>query len=115
MEKSHDSNHALYSVIASLNTPEECAQFFEDLCTPKELISLEQRLDVAAFLEQGLPYLEIMARTGASSATISRVRRFMLDNGAGGVMKEVISQHGLNVPSTETSTPLEEVDLSLDI
>lgn len=97
MEKSHNKNHELFKVIASLNSSEECASFFEDLCTPKELISIEQRLDVAMFLEQGLPYLEIMTRTGASSATISRVRRFMLDNGNGGIMKDIIADHGLNI------------------
>lgn len=95
MDKVHEKNHVLYSVIEALESPEQCALFFEDLCTTKELISLEQRLDVATYLEQGLPYLEIMAKTGASSATISRVRHYMLDDGNGGVMKSVIRKHGL--------------------
>lgn len=106
MDKMHEKNHVLFQVISSIQTPEQCALFFEDLCTPKELISLEQRLDVAAYLEQGLPYLEIMARTGASSATISRVRHFMLDGGNGGVMKSVIAEHGLNEKISES--PKEE-------
>ena len=69
---------------------------FDDLCTPTELRSLEQRFDVAVYLQQGLVYLDILDKTGASSATISRVRRSMLDNGAGGVMQEVIQRHGLH-------------------
>ena len=66
------------------------------VCTPTELRSLEQRFDVAVYLQQGLVYLDILDKTGASSATISRVRRSMLDNGAGGVMREVIQRHGLH-------------------
>ena len=48
------------------------------------------------YLQQGLVYLDILEKTGASSATISRVRRSMLDNGAGGVMQEVIVREGLD-------------------
>lgn len=96
MEKTHQPNHHLYQLIADLSGPEECAKFFEDLCTPKELISLEQRLDVGIYLKQGLAYLEILEKTGASSATISRVRRHMLDCGSGGVMDELITQAGLD-------------------
>jgi len=81
---------ALYETILKLKDLEECQKFFEDLCTPTELRSMEQRFDVAVYLQQGLVYLDILERTGASSATISRVRRSMLDNGAGGVMREVI-------------------------
>ena len=74
---------ALYETIMKLRTPEECYRFFADLCTPVELRSMEQRFDVAV-------YLDILEKTGASSATISRVRRSMLDGGAGGVMRDVI-------------------------
>ena len=76
-------------------------RFFDDLCTPTELRSLEQRFDVAVYLEQGLVYLDILEKTGASSATISRVRRAMLDNGAGGVMQSVLAREGLYVPKEE--------------
>ena len=69
---------------------------FDDLCTPTELRSLEQRFDVAVYLQQGLVYLDILEKTGASSATISRVRRSMLDNGAGGIMREVIQRETLH-------------------
>ena len=81
---------ALYETIMKLRTPEECYRFFADLCTPVELRSMEQRFDVAVYLQQGLVYLDILDKTGASSATISRVRRSMLDGGAGGVMRDVI-------------------------
>lgn len=81
---------ALYETILKLKSAEECRKFFEDLCTPVELRAMEQRFDVAVYLQQGLVYLDILEKTGASSATISRVRRSMLDGGAGGVMREVI-------------------------
>jgi TrpR-related protein YerC/YecD len=86
---------ALYETILKLKDEDECRRFFEDLCTPVELRSMEQRFDVAVYLQQGKVYLEILEKTGASSATISRVRRSMLDNGAGGVMREVILREGL--------------------
>lgn len=54
---------------------EECYSFFEDLCTVNELLSLSQRFEVAAMLKDGKTYLEIAEKTGASTATISRVNR----------------------------------------
>ena len=90
----------LYDVITKIKDAEECRRFFEDLCTPTELRSIEQRLDVAIYLQQGLVYLDILEKTGASSATISRVRRYMLDNGAGGVMEELIRREGLAEPNS---------------
>ena len=86
---------ALYETILKLRDIDECCRFFDDLCTPTELRSLEQRFDVAVYLQQGLVYLDILEKTGASSATISRVRRSMLDNGAGGVMQQVIQRERL--------------------
>lgn len=86
----------LYRAILQLRDEEECYQFFQDLCTVAELRSMEQRFEVASLLDDGMIYNEILERTGASSATISRVRRSMLDNGAGGVMREVIQRHGLH-------------------
>ena len=85
---------ALYETIMKLKDVDECCRFFDDLCTPTELRSMEQRFDVAVYLQQGLVYLDILDKTGASSATISRVRRAMLDNGAGGVMQQVIIREG---------------------
>jgi TrpR-related protein YerC/YecD len=98
MEKTEEKGRsmALYETIMKLKSPEECLKFFEDLCTPAELRAMEQRFDVAIYLQQGLVYLDILEKTGASSATISRVRRSMLDGGAGGVMREVILREGLS-------------------
>ena len=92
---------ALYETILKLKDPQECQRFFEDLCTPIELRSMEQRFDVAVYLQQGLVYLDILEKTGASSATISRVRRSMLEGGAGGVMQEVILRAGLHEAEKE--------------
>ena len=91
---------ALCETILKLKDLDEC-RFFDDLCTPTELRSLEQRFDVAVYLQQGLVYLDILEKTGASSATISRVRRAMLDNGAGGVMQDVIIREGLGEPKAD--------------
>lgn len=65
----------LFDAILCLNTKEECYDFFEDLCTVNELLSLSQRFEVAAMLRQRRTYLEIAEKTGASTATISRVNR----------------------------------------
>ena len=85
---------ALYETILKLKDLDECCRFFDDLCTPTELRSMEQRFDVAVYLQQGMVYLDILEKTGASSATISRVRRSLLDNGAGGIMQKVIIREG---------------------
>ena len=89
---------ALYETSLKLKDLDECCRFFEDLCTPTELQAMEQRFDVAVYLQQGLVYLDILEKTGASSATISRVRRSMLENGAGGVMQDIIIREGLDQP-----------------
>ena len=105
MEKTEERARslALYETIAKLKDAEECRRFFEDLCTPVELRSMEQRFDVAGYLQQGLVYLDILQKTGASSATVSRVRRAMLDGGAGGIMREVIARAGLEQSETNTT------------
>ena len=66
---------ALYETIAKLKDAEECCRFFEDLCTANEQRTMEQRFDVALLLDEGRVYTEILEKTGASSATISRVNR----------------------------------------
>ena len=73
----------LYKAILMLQDEEECYNFFQDLCTVSELRSMEQRFEVASLLESGMIYNEILERTGASSATISRVNR-SLQYGSGG-------------------------------
>ncbi len=65
----------LFQAVLSLKTPEECAQFFDDLCTVPELKALSQRLEVARMLSKKQVYSDIVAETGASTATISRVNR----------------------------------------
>ena len=65
----------LFDAILSLQNKEECYAFFEDLCTVNELLSLSQRFEVAAMLKEGKTYLDIAEKTGASTATISRVNR----------------------------------------
>ena len=99
--KRTERSTALYETILKLKDPEECRRFFRDLCTPTELRALEQRFNVAIYLQQGLVYLDILDKTGASSATISRVRRAMLDTGAGGVMREVLPREGLGQAPTQ--------------
>ena len=78
-----EKSDGLYRAILTLKTEEEVYQFFQDLCTVTELRAMEQRFDVAVLLQQGRIYNDILERTGASSATISRVNR-SLSYGFGG-------------------------------
>jgi TrpR-related protein YerC/YecD len=82
MGKSIDFKN-LYSAILSLENEEDCKIFFEDICTMKELETMSQRLEVANLLSKGNNYQEISQKTGASTATISRVNK-CLNYGAGG-------------------------------
>ena len=68
-------NEKMYEAILSLQSVDECMRFFDDLCTVTELMAMEQRSQVAICLNQGMIYNDILAETGASSATISRVNR----------------------------------------
>ena len=65
----------LFDSILSLKDREECYVFFEDICTVNELLSLSQRVEVANMLREQRTYLDIAEKTGASTATISRVNR----------------------------------------
>jgi TrpR-related protein YerC/YecD len=65
----------LFNAILSLQDLEECYRFFDDLCTINEIQSLAQRLEVARMLQEGKTYHKIETETGASTATISRVKR----------------------------------------
>lgn len=76
-------NDQLCSAVLKLQTVEECYQFFEDICTISELKAMSQRLEVAKMLQRRHTYEEIVSRTGASTATISRVKR-CLNYGADG-------------------------------
>ena len=63
----------LFEAVLQLENVEECYQFFEDVCTINELLSLSQRFEVAKMLTENKTYLEIAEQTGASTATISSV------------------------------------------
>ena len=78
-----ERNDEMYQAILTLETVEECKKFFDDLCTVTELQAMEQRFQVAVLLHEGNIYNDILEKTGASSATISRVNR-SLQYGADG-------------------------------
>lgn len=76
----------LFEAILLLDNIEECYDFFEDTCTISEIKAMAQRLEVARMLREGKTYTEISERTGASTATISRINR-ALNYGADGYKK----------------------------
>jgi TrpR-related protein YerC/YecD len=71
----NESVDQLFEAVLSLKDKEECYIFFEDVCTVNELLSLSQRFEVAKMLREQKTYLDIADKTGASTATISRVNR----------------------------------------
>lgn len=71
----NDITDRLFNCILSLNNIEECYRLFEDLCTVHEIQAIAQRMEVARMLEEKNTYIEIAEKTGASTATISRVNR----------------------------------------
>ena len=73
-----DAVNELFDAILLLKDREECYRFFEDVCTVNELLSLSQRFEVARMLTEKRTYLEIADKTGASTATISRVNRSLM-------------------------------------
>lgn len=72
-----DAIDDLFKGILLLENVEECYRFFDDLCTVSELKALAQRFQVAKMLKSGNTYNDIVEKTGASTATISRVKRFL--------------------------------------
>lgn len=88
----------LIQAVLQLETMEDAYRFFEDVCTIQELKSIAQRIEVAALLRSKVTYQEIAKRTGASTATISRVNR-ALTYGADGynrVLDALERQHLLD-------------------
>ena len=84
MEKIHTREvDAFFDAILALNNREECYRFFEDALTVKEILDIAQRLKAAKMLKNGKSYTEVIAETGMSTATISRVSK-ALERGAGG-------------------------------
>ena len=82
----NDALDSLFEAILALDSMEECYDFFEDLCTVPELKAISQRFKVATLLLDGNVYSSIVAQTGASTATISRVNR-LLSYGCDGYKK----------------------------
>ncbi len=91
MPKSQKRHHdtALYEAISKLRDRDECIRFFEELCTPTEMRSLEQRFEVACCLLKDQVYTKILESTGASSATISRVKRTIVEDSSGAVCRAI--------------------------
>lgn len=100
---------ALYEAVLSLKTPEECKAFFADLCTAKELTEFSSRLEVARLLDRGVNYHDIVERTGASTATISRVSKAL--SGEAGGYRTALSR--LGAPSLRTARENENTDMPL--
>ncbi len=80
--KKHETE-MLVKALLSVETEEECVSFLEDLCTFKEIDSMAQRFQVARLLKEGKTFQEIVDKTGASTATISRVNRCLLYGNGG--------------------------------
>jgi len=74
---------SLAEAFLAMETPEECRALLRDLTTPAELEALVDRWRVVRYLDQGVPYREIHARTGVSVTTIGRVARFLEDGNGG--------------------------------
>ena len=85
----------MYKAVLAIRDEAECKRFFEELCSPTELKSMEQRFEVAVCLEQNMVYTEILKKTGTSTATISRVKRNILENKEGSIMEDLILRCGL--------------------
>ena len=91
MAKDHPPGKSgLYQAILRLETPEQCYRFFQDVCSYAELSAMEQRFDIAEMLADKRIYTEIMERTGASSAIISRVNRVL--NNEGSVLRQMLDE-----------------------
>ena len=78
-----ESVDKLFEAILNLQNADDCYKFFEDICTVKELFDIAQRFEVATMLNEGKNYSEITAKTGASTATISRVNKCLMYGNGG--------------------------------
>jgi len=83
-----ESVDRLFRTILNLETVEECYEYFEDICTIKEILDMSQRLDTAILLSKGLSYQKIAEEVDVSSATICRVSK-CLNYGSGGYRKAI--------------------------
>ena len=92
METFHDQfTDKLMETISKLKTKDECYNFFEDVCTIKEILDMSKRLEAAKLLDKGLGYKEIIEKVGLSTATLSRVSK-ALHYGTGGYKKAINKQ-----------------------
>lgn len=82
------STDRLFKAILNLKTVEECYDFFEDVCTIKEISDMTQRLDTAVLLYEGMSYQKITEQVNVSTATIGRVSK-CLNYGSGGYKKAI--------------------------
>ena len=104
-------NDQLCKAVLKLETIDECYQFFEDICTISELKAMAQRLEVARLLDEGCIYENIVEKTGASTATISRVKRCLV-YGADGY-KSVMPLLKDKKTEDETEMTFEKSDIAL--
>ena len=79
----HEQMNKLFEAILTLKSIDECYEFFEDACTIKELQEIAQRFEVATLLWQGKSYNEVNQATGASTATICRVKKCLVYGNSG--------------------------------
>jgi TrpR-related protein YerC/YecD len=78
----NDGAKALIKAIINITDEKECENFLEDLMTAKEILEISQRMEVAEMLKENMSYSVICEKTGASTATISRVNRcYIYGNG----------------------------------
>ena len=103
MDMNKTGGDMLYRAVLALQDLDECRRFFTDLCTVAELRAMAQRLEVAQLLSEGRIYNDILERTGASSATISRVNR-ALQYGADGY-KTVLPRLEAEESESEVAEP----------
>lgn len=89
----NDDTRALFAAVIGLDTIDEAARFFRDLCTRQELEELAARWAVVRLLNEGLPYREIHERSGVSTTTITRINEW-LRHGTGGYV-EALERLGL--------------------
>jgi len=94
MKKSGAREKELFQAILELKSATECARFFTDLCSPKELTALADRWKVALLIAEGIPYREIYKKTGVSTATVTRVARSLVrgENGYQMLIQRMSSQ-----------------------
>ena len=89
MNLSSESIDRLFRAILNLKTTEDCYNFFEDVCTVKELQDMAQRMDVAILLDKGMSYQKISQEANVSTATIGRVSK-CLNYGSGGYKAAIV-------------------------